>query len=214
MSHRMKGHHKEVYGGNLKTSNYQLKHLQLTGGWIRKNKKGHQVGGVATYTSKSGKKLYVRYNRNGRIMEITSDEADENQDDDDQPGKDSNKFGKRTIKNTVNKIKKLLEDSKNKATKFKDIIKQSITMKDVKSHSLTDFIKNANPVDLWEKAVNVWENKTGKIMSDLGKGKMYDFAKSIVKAVDQKKAYKNKIVKLDEDTDVLSADDFLALVLF
>lgn len=214
MSHRMKGHHKEVYGGNLKHTNFQLKHLQLTGGWVRKNKKGHQVGGVATYESKSGKKLYVRYNRNGRIMEITSDEADENQDDDDEPGKDSNKFGKRTIKKTVDKIKKILEDTKNKTTKFKEIIKNSLTMKDVKSHSLTDFIKSANPVDLWEKAVNVWENKTGKVMSDLGKGKMYDFAKNIVKAVDQKKAYKNKIVKLDEDTDVLSADDFLALVLF
>ena len=51
-------------------------------------------------------------------------------------------------------------------------------------------------------------------MSDIGKGKMFEFAKSIVKAVDQKKAYKDKFVNLAEDTDVLDADDFLSLIFF
>ena len=227
MAHRMKGHHtgteslwtiKDKETGRMRRAtlqdyNYHLKNMDMVGGWIHKNKKGHSAGGVMMFNSKTGKTLYIKFNRNGRVMEITSDEADENEDEDDLPGKDTNKFGKRTLKNAYNKIKKSLEQFKNSPKKFKEALKNSITMKDTKFNGITEMWKKASPMDLWEKAVSTWENMKGKRMTDLGQGKLFGFIKKVSKTIENKKGYKGLFVKLEEDNDVLNADELLSLLL-
>lgn len=213
MANRMKGSHLYGHTGNLKSSGFHLKGLTLTGGWAHYTKKHHLAGGVAVFKSKSGKTLYARYNRNGRLTEITSDEDEENEDEDDNPSNDVNKFGKRVLKSTFNKIKKTLEKLQGKPTKFKQALKDSLTMKDVKFNSLKEMLLKSNPYDLWDKATATWENIHGKRMSDLGQGKLFDGIKKLVKTVDNKKGYTKLSFKLEEDTDVLSADDLIALFL-
>ena len=213
MANRMKGHHLYGHTGNLKSSGFHVKGGTLIGGWAHYNKKHHLAGGVSVFKFASGKVAYMRYNRNGRLTEITSDEDEENEDDDDSPGKDTNKFGKRVLKSTFNKIKKTLEKLQGKPTKFKEALKDSLTMKDVKFNSLKQMLLKSNPYDLWDKAVSTWENIHGKELSDLGKGKMFDGVKKLVKTVDNKKGYTNLTFKLEEDTDLLSADDLIALFL-
>ena len=213
MANRMKGSHLYGHTGNLKATGFHLSGLTLTGGWAHYTKKHHLAGGVAVFKSKSGKTLYARYNRNGRMTEITSEENEENEDEDDSPSNDVNKFGKRVLKSTFNKIKKTLEKLQGKPTKFKQALKDSLTMKDTKFNSLKEMLLKSNPYDLWEKATSIWENIHGKRMSDLGQGKLFDSIKKLVKTVDNKKGYTKLNFKLEEDTDLLSADDLIALFL-
>ena len=213
MANRMKGSHLYGHTGNLKATGFHLSGLTLTGGWAHYTKKHHLAGGVAVFKSKSGKTLYARYNRNGRMTEITSEENEENEDEDDSPSNDVNKFGKRVLKSTFNKIKKTLEKLQGKPTKFKQALKDSLTMKDTKFNSLKEMLLKSNPYDLWEKATSTWENIHGKRMSDLGQGKLFDSIKKLVKTVDNKKGYTKLNFKLEEDTDLLSADDLIALFL-
>lgn len=213
-NNHMKGKHLYGHTGNLKASAFHLTGQELTGGWAHYTKQKHHIaGGVAVFTSKSGKKLYVRYNRNGRITEITSDEDEENKDDDDKGGKDTNKFGKRVLKSTFNHIKKALEKFKNSPKKFKEALKNSLTMKDVKTNSLKEYMIKSNPFDLYDKAKETWENIHGKAMSDFGAGKLFDFVKKVQKTIENKKAYTGLSAKLEEDTDFLSADDLISLIL-
>ena len=213
MANRMRGSHLYGHTGNLKATGFHLSGLTLTGGWAHYTKKHHLAGGVAVFKSKSGKTLYARYNRNGRMTEITSEENEENEDEDDNAGNDVNKFGKRVLKSTFNKIKNTLNKLKGKPTKFKQALKDSLTMKDTKFNSLKEMLTKANPFDLWEKATSTWENIHGKRMSDIGQGKLFNSVKKLVKTVDNKKAYTDLTFKLEEDTDVLSADDLIALFL-
>lgn len=213
MANRMRGSHLYGHTGNLKATGFHLSGLTLTGGWAHYTKKHHLAGGVAVFKSKSGKTLYARYNRNGRMTEITSEENEENEDEDDNPSNDVNKFGKRVLKSTFNKIKKTLEKLQGKPTKFKQALKDSLTMKDTKFNSLKEMLLKSNPYDLWEKATSTWENIHGKRMSDLGQGKLFDSIKKLVKTVDNKKGYTKLNFKLEEDTDLLSADDLIALFL-
>lgn len=212
-THHMKGTHIENYIGNIKNYGFKLSHMDLSGGWIHKTKKGHIAGGVMKFKSKHGKDLYVRYNRNGRVTEITSDEDEENEDDDDEPGKDTNKFGKRTLNSAFKKIKNTLTKLKDNPRKFKEALKNSLTMKDTKFNGITKMLKESDPVKLWQKALNTWENMKGREMTDIGKGKLMDYIKKVTKTVDNKKGYKGLFVKLDEDTDFIDSDDLLALLL-
>lgn len=212
-NNHMKGRHLYGHTGNLKATGFNLNGLTLTGGWAHYTKKKHIAGGVAVFKSKNGKILYARYNRNGRMTEITSDEDEENEDDDDKGGKDTNKFGKRVLKSAKNKIKKALEKFKNSPKKFQEALKNSLTMKDVKARSLKEYMIKSNPFDLFDKAKETWENLHGKMLSDFGSGKLFDFVKKVQKTIENKKGYLNLSTKLEEDTDFLDADDLISLIL-
>ena len=136
-----------------------------------------------------------------------------NRDDDDKGGKDTNKFGKRVLKSTFNHIKKALEKFKNNPKKFQEALKNSLTMKDTKERSLKEYMIKSNPFDLFDKAKETWENIHGKMLSDFGSGKLFDFVKKVQKTIENKKAYLGLSTKLEEDTDFLSADDLLSLIL-
>lgn len=210
----MKGKHLYGHTGNLQATGFYLDGLTLTRrGWAQHNKKKHLAGGVAVFKSKSGKILYVRYTRSGRMTEITSDEDEENEDDDDKGGKDTNKFGKRVLKSVKNKIKKALEKFRNSPKKFQEALKNSLTMKDVKARSLREFMIKSNPFDLFDKAKETWENLHGKMLSDVGSGKLYNFVKEVQKTIENKKGYLGLSTKLEEDTDFLDADDLISLIL-
>lgn len=212
MSNRMKGTHLYGHEGNLKATGFHLHGLTLNGGWAHYTKKKHIAGGVAVFKSKSGKTLYARYNRNGRMTEITSDEADENEDKDDKGGKDTDKFGKRVLKKAFNDIKKKLEKFKNSPKKFKEALKDSLTMKDTNFNSIKQFVIKQNPFDIFDKVKGTWENIKGKAMDDFSGGKLFDFVKKVQKTIENKKAYKDLYTTLDDGT-YLSADDLIALML-
>ena len=216
LSHRMRGHHlgtdeTGLFAGNIKKLNHSLAHMELVEGWESHNKKGNVNGGVDHFITKNGVDVYVRYNRPGRVIDITSDNDEENQDEDDVNQSEMDKFSSKMIKQTVHQIQKLVEDKTGVST-FKKAVAKSLTKFTEPFKNMKDvFVKNPT-TNLWDKAVDTWEHMKGREMTDVGKGKLYDFIDKVRKAIVNKHKWSDMIVKLDEDTDIVSFAKLIGMV--
>ena len=211
---------KKVKDKKTGKSNYQLglngftfKNLDFAGAGIeQKTPKGHIKEYSAHWVSENGKWLHIFFNGTNKVTEVVSDENEWNPDADENARNMNKKFGKRTNKAEFNKQRDLLRKAHNPRL-YKELVNQSLTKFNTDKYSnLRQYMVNSDPYELSQKAIGTWEAMTNKDMTDRGETKMYDFCKSLRKAIDDKKSYLHSYVTLEEDGAVLDANDVLALI--
>ena len=175
-----------------------------------KTPKGHIKTFKLNWVSGNGRWLHILMDRRGKVKDIVSDENECTEDGDDDWTNDIKKFGMRSVKAGINKLKKIYDKLKGTRGLFKNMLNNSFTMKGTKYNNLKDFLTKQNPYDLGDKVVSAWETAHNRDMSSMGNAKVHDFLKDLVLKVGDKKGYSHMSVILNEDGDVLDVGDILA----
>lgn len=176
---------------------------------VSKTPKGHIKTIKVNYVSGKGRWLHILMDRHGKVLEQVSDENECVQDVDDNWTNDIKKFGSRSVRAGINKLKDIYKHFQGNRGLFKRMINNSYTMKDTKFNNFRDFITKQDPYDLGDKVIATWETAHNKPMTEVGKSKIYNFVKDFAVRVGDKKGYTNMYTTLEEDVDVLDVADLL-----